>query len=186
MAKRPEKGEVKTRLAADVGDEAALKVYEYLLQQTFQTCQDFKMDTTIFWSAQPNIHSVFNEELQVGNDLGEKMWNAISAVDFEKIIVIGTDCPDLTTHHIHEAFHLLDNCDVVFGPALDGGYYLIGMKSRESSIFQDIHWSTASVLKESIQKCSECGKSYALLPVLSDIDDIQGLKRSRIFKNIEL
>src|SRR5690606_37115102 len=90
---------------------------------------------------------------QKGNDLGERMLNAFSQNlrNYDKVIIIGSDIYELKTEHIEQAFHKLNNHDVVIGPAKDGGYYLLGLKSLKPEIFKNKNWGTSSVLKNTIQ-----------------------------------
>jgi hypothetical protein len=109
------------------------------------------------------------------------MWTAIQDAlqDYDKVIVIGTDCPDYTCEYIEQAINLLDETDVVIGPAMDGGYVLIGMKKAYEFLFYDIPWSSNAVLETTIEKIKNHSLSYALLPSLRDIDtpdDLQYVK----------
>ena len=88
----------------------------------------------------------------------------------EKVVIIGSDCAQLKSSDIEEAYKALDHSDVVFGPAMDGGYYLCGLRSRSLGIFDLKAWSTDSVLEDSIAICREEGLSVSLLRTLSDID----------------
>ena len=111
--------------------------------------------------------------MQASGGLGERMEQAFRQA-FEagakKVVIIGSDCPELTGEMLQRAFDQLDEADYVLGPAPDGGYYLLGMKELESSVFHDIEWSTETVRAQTLEKIQAAGKSYALLPVLSDVD----------------
>ncbi len=179
FTKNPEVGKVKTRLAATLGNEAALSVYEHLLSHTASITNYLSVDKFVFYSSHfleediwDNKH--FFKQVQAGSDLGEKMKNAFDATfqnGYDKIVIIGTDCPDLNAGIIMNAFAYLNSHDVVIGPAEDGGYYLLGMKTRHSEIFQNISWSSDKVLKQTIAICEVLKLSYHLLPELSDIDN---------------
>jgi rSAM/selenodomain-associated transferase 1 len=115
----------------------------------------------------------FIKQLQKGNDLGERMHNSFEYAflnKYKKVIIIGSDCLDLNESIIKDAFRLLDNSDVVIGPAKDGGYYLLGMKSPHSCLFKNISWSTSQVLKQTLSICESQHLSYSLLSTLTDID----------------
>ena len=84
--------------------------------------------------------------------------------------MIGSDCPELTGEVLQMAFDLLDHSDFVLGPVPDGGYYLLGMKAFEPSVFHGIAWSTETVRETTLEKIRAAGKSCALLPMLSDVD----------------
>ena len=163
FAKIPEAGKVKTRLAATIGNEAALEVYKQLLILTASVTIGLPMDKFVFYSDHI-IHQdtweekFFSKRVQLGKDLGQKMDNAFEDLferGYSKIVIIGTDCPELNAGIITNAFTFLDTRDVVIGPAQDGGYYLLGMNQSHTTLFQDIPWSTSSVLKETIDRCIE-------------------------------
>lgn len=183
FAKNPEIGKVKTRLAATIGDEAALSIYEHLLSHTASITSYLPVDKFVFYSSlilQEDIwcNKHFYKQVQAGNDLGERMKNAFAATflnGYDKIVIIGTDCPRLGAGIIMNAFACLNSRDVVIGPAEDGGYYLLGMKQPYSDLFEKINWSTNTVLKETQMKCTALQLSYYLLPVLNDIDEEKDL-----------
>lgn len=176
--RNPELGKVKTRLAATLGDEKALEIYKTLLQHTRETAEKLDIKKYLFYHDLINknddwSNEVFDKQLQIGNDLGEKMFHAFDYLflsEFDQVLIIGSDCPELNEGIIGEAFRLLIENDVVVGPASDGGYYLLGMNKMHASLFQNIQWSTGSVFNETINACSASGLTYALLPTLTDID----------------
>jgi len=90
--------------------------------------------------------------------------------DHQKVVIIGSDCASLTPAIVKVAFQQLDKHDFVIGPALDGGYYLLGMNQYMPSVFDGIAWSTDSVLADTKQRIKDLKKDYVLLPALSDID----------------
>ena len=186
MIKYPEPGRVKTRLAGDIGPiQAALicrKITELVMKQTMPDAG--KYDRFVFYDPPERVRdfqSWFPNEkfiAQTGSDVGERMDKAIRHLlknGAEKAVITGTDIPDLTSRIIIQAFEMLDRADVVVGPALDGGYYLIGMKSSMPELFCDITWSTKDVFSETIRTLKHSGKSYGVLPVLSDLDTIEDL-----------
>jgi len=172
MAKTPELGKVKTRLAKTLGDEYTLGVYEFLLNTTLNAVENSGLTARVYWTSRPNDHSgkIF---LQIEGDLGEKMKAVFedSFATFSPVIMIGTDCPDITSEILQQAEVALKEADCVFGPASDGGYYLIGMKHFYPSLFKNISWSTDRVLKQSIEICEKEGLKYRLLETLTDIDE---------------
>ncbi|MEM7298924.1 MAG: TIGR04282 family arsenosugar biosynthesis glycosyltransferase [Bacteroidota bacterium] len=177
----PELGKVKTRLAAQVGDEKALFIYKELLDHTFKICEQCKdVDTYIFLaSSSPhklNLTSTFKVSLQRGESLGERMNNAFDQVfskEYEKALIIGSDCAQLKVDIIERAIIELGNSEIVIGPTLDGGYYLLGMTESHSFLFQGIEWSTDTVFSSTIQKVENHNLRFTTLPVLSDIDYIE-------------
>lgn len=184
FAKNPERGKVKTRLAATIGKDAALSVYQRLLSHTASITKFILVDKFVFYSdniLQQDVwcNDLFFKQTQEGNDLGERMKNAFAAIfrkDYSKIIIIGTDCPDLNADVITHAFKCLDSHDVVIGPAHDGGYYLLGIKQRCAQLFQNIRWSTHTVFEDTRMKCEHLNLNYSLLPTLRDLDLEEDLK----------
>lgn len=95
---------------------------------------------------------------------------------YKNIIIIGSDCIDLTTSIIENAFSCLQHNDFVIGPAKDGGYYLLGMNKEHIQVFENKKWSTVSVYRETIADFKSLEGTYAVLPELSDIDEVTDLK----------
>jgi rSAM/selenodomain-associated transferase 1 len=183
FTKNPERGKVKTRLAATIGNEAALTIYMQLLSHTSAITSYLPVDKFVFYSnhiLKKDIwdNTYFFKQVQIGDDLGERMKNAFAATfqkGYDKIIIIGTDCADLNADIILTAFAHLNLYDVLIGPAEDGGYYLLGMKQLHAALFEEINWSTHTVLSETTKKCNAMQLSYHLLPVLHDIDEEKDL-----------
>ena len=173
------KGKVKTRLARTVGEERALRIYLALLEHTRRVAlstsasrylyySDF-IDTTDEWSPHD-----FTKLVQQGPDLGTRMANAFGEVfrrpDCRRVLIIGSDCVDLNPALLHLAFEKLKKCDFVIGPAMDGGYYLLGMNQYHPQVFEGIQWSTDTVLPVTLDRIRSLGRTCYLLPELSDID----------------
>lgn len=178
FAKNPVLGKVKTRLAKTEGDEQALEIYEKLLAFTREQVQQVKATVIVYYSDQIESNDDWVEvekKVQVSGDLGEKMSEALEAelVNYKKVCIIGTDCAQLEAEIINRAFSELDDTDFVLGPANDGGYYLLGMKSFHTELFDDMKWSTSKVLRETLNRIKSMNKSVSLLPELVDIDTIQ-------------
>lgn len=109
------------------------------------------------------------------------MFNAISRVlgcAYHKAVLVGTDIPDISAPIVLKAFELLDGSDIVFGPARDGGYYLVGLKTPVKEIFREIEWSTEETLRQSIRRAGQFGYSSAMTGRLADIDTIEDVKRA--------
>lgn len=175
-------GHVKTRLAATLGNDGAMDIYKQLLKNTENSILTFETDKIVFYSdfIEEEIwgNNLFQNRIQEGNDLGERMKNAFNSsftAGYEKIVIIGTDCPGINKSILENAFIALNNLDIVIGPATDGGYYLLGMKKEYPFLFQNIEWSTDKVLQQTIDLCSKNRLSYFLLPELSDIDEEKDL-----------
>lgn len=176
-------GQVKTRLAATIGNDMAMNVYRHLLQHTASVTSYLPVDKIVFYSTYVEKqdvweNEVYNKELQKGNDLGQRMQNAFDFA-FEQgnkeVAVIGTDCAELTPAIIMNGFAYLKNNDVVIGPANDGGYYFLAMKQAHPQLFCNIEWSTAEVLEKTLTVCAQLNLSFHMLPVLSDIDTVHDL-----------
>jgi len=176
--KNPELGKVKTRLAATVGDEKALQIYLALLQHTRGIAQSLPVQRLLFYSnfieeADAWPAEEFEKRVQAPGHLGVRMAQAFQQAfkdAADRVVIIGSDCASLTKEVVLAAFDLLHNHDFVVGPALDGGYYLLGMRSFHPEVFEGIAWSTEEVFPTTIERIKGLGKTYALLPTLSDID----------------
>lgn len=176
--RNPQIGKVKTRLAATVGEEEALNIYQFLLDHTRRIALEVEALRMLFYSE--NIatndgwdEAFFEKYLQHHGDLGERMYHAFQkAFDTgaQKVVIAGSDCPELEASILNEAYTLLDSHDVVLGPSYDGGYYLLGLKTPAPELFENMVWSTETVLSETLTRLKNTGKSCALLPVLNDID----------------
>lgn len=186
--KNPERGNVKTRLARSIGDDQALKVYRKLLSITKSATDQLNVDRQIWYSNfidDEDLWSTggYEKKLQQGDDLGERMEQAFRQAftdDYEKVVIIGSDCATLTSQIIERAFRALDDNEVVIGPSQDGGYYLLGMKSFYQDLFAGINWSTPAVYEETISKVQKLNLSFELMPKLNDIDNKQDLLQSEI------
>ncbi len=179
LAKAPLKGRVKTRLAAKVGSEKATQIYEELLKKTIRTIQKLKKkDVFIFYT--PKGHKHFFSSygrcfLQRGNNLGERMYNAIKRVfslGYSRIVLIGSDIPGLKEELIEQAFNLLEINDIVIGPTEDGGYYLIAMKRPYRLVFKDIPWSTEQTFQVTVKRANSRGLRVGYTDTLVDIDTL--------------
>lgn len=177
FVKNPKKGKVKTRLAQSVGDEKALQIYQALLEHTRQICLKIPAHRYLYYSSfideKDNwSNTAFHKALQPDGDLGERMSTAFKQVlqKHDKAIIIGSDCASLKAEIIEQAFDLLEEHDFVLGPAIDGGYYLLGMRQLLPALFTDIPWSTDKVADITRQRIQAEGFSLAEVATLSDID----------------
>ena len=183
-------GQVKTRLASGMGELPALEIYKHLVQLTYSALEEVPVPVWTFFSdfiPESTHRIVENSLVQQGQDLGERMSNAFART-FEsgrdKVVLIGTDCPTLQSHHLLQAFEALNHSDLVLGPATDGGYYLIGMKSSAAYLFEGIAWSTSQVLSQTLHVASQQGLIVTLLSELDDIDTQEDWQRySSQFEN---
>lgn len=184
FTRNPELGKVKTRLAAGVGDEAALAIYKFLLEHTVSITKDLSADKQVFYSEKIRSGDLWNEnsyikKLQYGVDLGARMHKAFEdsfKAGYNKVIIIGSDMYDLSQKDIDLAFSELDHHDFVVGPAQDGGYYLLGMTFLLPQLFQNKEWGTETVLEDTLKDLRS--HSFKLLEVRNDVDyyeDIKGI-----------
>jgi len=174
-------GKVKTRLAKTIGNENAFNIYKELVSITENATKNLSIKKHIYFSDEIINSKWVNDDkfVQTGKNIGERMANAFKASfdkGYEQIILIGSDLPDLTSEIILDGFKALNQNKIVFGPAEDGGYYLIGMNTFNNSLFQNKPWSQTNLLKTTLQELN----NYTLLSELNDIDTIDDLKKSSL------
>lgn len=188
FTRNPELGRCKTRLAATVGDKAALEIYIFLLEHTLKITSGLQTEKYVYYSEEIWHDDLWNQDgfskkLQRGIDLGERMQNAFKdgfEKGFEKIIIIGSDMYDLTQSDLEAAFNKLNDHDFVIGPAEDGGYYLLGMKNLNSALFQNKAWGTGTVLKDTLNNLEN--ENFALLASRNDVDLYDDIKDIEAFQ----
>lgn len=175
--KNPVPGKVKTRLAATMGNEGALRVYKALLERVRLVAEPLPVAKYLFYSdfveqndEWPNAR--FIKKLQHNGDLGERMGMAFEQVlqRHQRAVIVGSDVPGITAGILLDAFEQLADHDFAIGGTDDGGYYLLGMSNYEPAVFTGIEWSTPIVFSQTMEAMARLGKSCALLPVLPDID----------------
>ncbi len=186
IAKRPEKGKVKTRLNSAMTDEKSLELYTYLLENTVIKLKSIPEIDTFIAHAPEDSDSYFSKfgikliPLPKG-DLGQRMFYAFKNVlssGYQKAVLVGTDIPDLTGSTILQAIKALTHSDIVFGPAQDGGYYLVGIKKPIKEIFEDVPWSSKHTLEKSIERAKYHNYKVDFTEELSDIDTIEDVKKT--------
>lgn len=184
---------MKSRLATDLGTDAALELYRSMLTDLLRRIEPIRDEVSveILWTGEDPITSndltaAFGDhELcrQSGAHLGERLQMAFSERVFfheaARVIAIGVDDPGLDAAIIRNAFALLGSCEWVVGPAEDGGYWMIGCRagSFRSAVFRDMKWGTDTVLAETLGRLRTIGCSFAILPVRRDIDDRTDLEQ---------
>ncbi len=176
--RNPEFGRVKSRLAVTIGEDRALAIYLYMAAHARTVSSLVSVDRVVYYSSfidrEDNwSNDTFAKRLQCGEDLGERMKHAFEESfnsGYDSICIIGTDCLEITEEILTEAFEALDRHDAVIGPAVDGGYYLLGMNKFIPELFDNKQWSTSSVGKATIDDLKRLSYSYQLLPQLRDID----------------
>ena len=183
-------GTVKTRLAKTIGDYGAFEVYSELVKITEKATENLAVDIRIYFSnaivdTKWKNHS---KTIQKGKDLGERMLNAFKDGfndGYNHIVLIGSDLPDINSNHILDGLDALDANDVVFGPAEDGGYYLVGMSKLLPEIFQNKPWSQPELLKITLEELKQTKTQVGILETLNDIDTYEDLIASNFYKNNE-
>lgn len=177
-------GKVKTRLAKSIGDDAAFEIYKHLVEITeTETKKVENCDIHIYFSDViiETKWQGFSKFVQIEGDLGDKMKNAFEKgfeMGYTSIVGVGSDLPNLNGSIIEKGFEELQNVPVVFGPAEDGGYYLIGMNSLQSCIFEHKPWSTNQLLSITLEELKENKINVNLLEELNDIDTLEDLRKS--------
>lgn len=182
FAKAPVPGNVKTRLQPTISPEEAAKLQAFFIQQTLELVSSLKGVDVELRCIPDDAHPVFQQcardfnvtlKQQKGRDLGERMANAlqVALTKYQQVIVIGTDCPELTADYLNEALsRLRQGKDAVIGPANDGGYVLLGLRRYSPLLFSDINWGSNQVFSETYEKLRRLGWEWDELNSLRDID----------------
>lgn len=189
FAKAPISGYVKTRLIPHIGESAAAETYRFLLYRLVNELTTEKFANTEFWCMPDighpdftHIQSILNCSLynQVGDDLGQRMSHAVDKAFqcYRYVILIGIDCPNLSTDYLKQALFLLkEGSDAVVGPAEDGGYVLLGLTKTVACLFERIPWGTHEVL-EMTRSCFQMnGWKWHELPKMWDVDRPEDLAK---------
>jgi len=187
--KEPKSGKVKTRLGTIIGMDKSMSIYKEFLKLLSDKVIKSSWKTLVYYSASENpvfLRKTFGESSeyrpQTGSGMGDKMLGAFSACFNEgagKVCIIGGDSPDIPSEFLSESFLLLDSHDIVLGPTLDGGYYLLGMNFCHRELFSNINWSTSSVYQETLEIIKNKGLTHVNLPPWQDVDTFEDFK---IFK----
>ena len=184
MAKAPRAGTVKTRLAAAVGNDCAVALYRRIGRKVAEEAAQVAPLTVWFTpaDAEEEVRDWLGDPAcrpQGAGDLGDRMREAFS-VHFARgdtpVILIGADCPGVTGAVLREAEACLSRADVVLGPSLDGGYYLVGLNRPEPRLFADMPWSTAGVLEITESRCREHDLVVERLSPRRDLDTVEDLR----------
>jgi rSAM/selenodomain-associated transferase 1 len=181
-------GNVKTRLAKTIGNQGAFVVYSELVKVTEKATQNLSVDKCIYFS-EAIIDSQWKNEqkaIQHGKDLGERMKNAFKKGiedGYERIVLIGSDLPDITANHINKGLQALEQSEVVFGPAVDGGYYLLGLSKMHDFVFNNKPWSEDDLLEKTLSELEKNNVTFTTLDTLNDIDTFEDLVASKFYQN---
>ena len=187
FVKCPRAGEVKTRLAAEIGAEAAAELYRALAEAEIEATRPIGGEyARVFFFAPADARADMEAWLpgetwlpQEGADLGARMANAFAAAfarGAERVGIIGSDVPWLSRDTVLAAFRALDDGDVLLGPAHDGGYCLLALKAPRPRLFDGIAWSTSSVLAATLARAAALGLSVQQLEPLRDIDTLEDIR----------
>jgi len=178
----PIPGQTKTRLIPLLGAKGAAEFHQTVLQSALAESCVSDFSTVEIWCATENGHQYLKQykldyacaiKIQQGDDLGERMHHATetSLAENTFVVIIGSDCPAITTDILNQAHQYLSNGkDAVLGTAKDGGYYLIGLSASHPEIFQDITWGEGNVAERTRQNFADLGLDYVELEELPDID----------------
>lgn len=193
FAKNPVPNEVKTRLIPFLPPERAASLYRaFLVDWCNALHKNAAAQLVIAYTPPDSLIPMKNliglEAIyvsQVGSNLGERLISAAqwaSSQNYSKLLLVGSDSPTLPLQYVERAFKLLDSCDVVIGPSMDGGYYLIGFSAHGASlaipkVFQDVSWSTDVVFRQTLERTKAVNARLELLPPWYDVDNPEGLQR---------
>ena len=187
FVKFPEPGKVKTRIARELGAERAAELYSRMAERIIHDVSGPGAYGTIVYFDPPEREDdiktwlgsdSLSYEPQSGGTIGDRMANAFHRVFCEgavRAVLIGTDIPEITADIISAAFDLLSDTDVVLGPAEDGGYYLMGLRKFEPTLFRDIDWGTNTVYTRTLARIVEKNLSHKLLDTLKDVDTAEDI-----------
>jgi uncharacterized protein len=184
MAKEPVAGRIKTRLAAEIGAATAARFARHCTAAVLgRVAADPRWRTTIAVAPDAARFSrMWPRGLARGpqgpGDLGARMQRIFDRAPPGPVVIIGTDVPGIARAHIHAAFRLLGRHDAVFGPAADGGYWLVGLKRRPRTLrpFAGVRWSSPHALADTLANLRD--QSVGRLQTLSDVDTAADLRRS--------
>ena len=189
FAKHPEPGRCKTRLAADLGEAGALAVYRALLDHTLDVlracpytkilCVDppERAEDARYWAPGMDLYLP-----QCQGDLGARMEAVVAerlSQGATRVLLLGSDCPQISIESVVSSMEDLERADVVLGPTEDGGYYLLGLKGRHPFLFRDIPWSTEKVLEKTLNILKFQSLSYLLRNTFLDVDTLDDYHRAR-------
>lgn len=188
FAKHWTPGEVKTRLAASIGDEKAAETYRRFVETTLARLGQLPCDKVLAYSplAQKSelaaVAEGWKHSFQGEGDLGDRMQRFFAEqfeAGYERVVLLGTDSPNVPLESIELAFKSLHKNDAVFGPTEDGGYYLLGMSRLLIRLIENIPWSTAEVWPTTQARLQESGVSFATVATWYDVDTKTDLERLR-------
>ena len=181
FSREPVPGQVKTRMIPALGEEGACQLHGELTACTCRMLLDSQLAPVELAVAGDCDHSLFRQLQasgvsavwpQQGADLGLRMRHALEASleRFHKVVLVGSDCPQLDVDYLAAAFAALERVPVVLGPAEDGGYVLLGVTQVRAQWFEGVSWGSEQVLEQTELRLRESGSAWERLPVRADID----------------
>lgn len=194
FAKPPEPGRVKTRMTDRLAEETAAELYEVFLSDTARTVAETtapegRLGRLLAYTRDSDCEAfdVFREFdfefiRQGEGDLGAKLARVTDRcfdAGAQRVSIVGTDSPTLRPRHLESGFEALGDCDLVLGPSFDGGYYLIGLRSANTAVFDEIDWSTRRVLAQTVRRAKSLGLLCELIEFWYDVDTFDDLEYLR-------
>jgi hypothetical protein len=183
--RQPRAGETKTRLAASIGDDGALAVYEALLARVLgeALASGLEARLSLAEAAAPSWRPPISlpTEVQLDGDLGARMQQTFAlgfARGYDALILVGSDIPGISRAHLMQAVALLARVPVVLGPAEDGGYYLIAQRAPGVEMFSGIPWSSPRTMAETRARLAQLGVKHEEIEALRDVDTVEDLRRA--------
>ena len=185
FVKAPRPGEVKRRIAESIGAQAACDAYLALVEvlignlRTLSNVQVRYAPDDALLEIPRWLQPTWNAAAQGQGDLGQRLQKAFKdafSMGAARVVIIGSDCPEVNEQDIQSAWTALDDHDLVLGPAEDGGYWLIGLSAEQPALFENISWSTGAVFEQTVARANAAKLSTRLLRKLRDIDTIDDWK----------
>lgn len=186
FAKEPCAGKVKTRLQRCLSKDMCVKLYKAFLKDTLELANAMKCFDKVLAYDSPTLEPKYLKTIardfifykQKGRNLGEKMHNAFKFAkkrNKDKIVIIGSDSPNLPLSYVKDGYRRLDRNEIVLGPSYDGGYYLVGLKEPCVGVFRGVKWSSKTALDDTVKNAQRLNKKIVLLSKWYDVDDSVGL-----------
>ena len=192
FARRPQAGQVKTRLSPPLPPADAAELYRCMLHDTLNRTRSLAgIDRFVCYVDDDGAEAYFRDAApdcrllsQNGTDLGERMAEAfrhLFETGYDRAAIIGSDSPDLPMRFVTESLaHLASGADAVYVPSGDGGFCLLALRKLHGNLFEGIAWSTEKVLEMSLERAANAGLRVELLPVWHDVDTIADLHRPEL------
>jgi len=184
FGREPVAGGTKTRLAEAIGRQAAARVYALLLEHTLRCAGEASTNVVLSLAAHPspgwNPPVPVTVDVQGEGDLGARMAQAFRRRfedGWRRVVLVGSDCAELSSRHLHRAMQELKTARLVIGPASDGGYWLIGQRPPGLDLFSGVPWSSSRTLVRTCSRIAELDADCVELETLADVDTVDDLER---------